>query len=373
MTSKLIPLFHAAYSDAMGQAAIEVLQSGQIASGPKVAEFEQRFAEAIGRSHVVCTNDMTSALLLALRLASVGPGDEVLTLAYSCMSSNAPIALLGATATWVDVDPASASMSVQDFERALSPRTKAVILYHVAGYPGPAAEIAALCKSRGIVLIEDCNNALGARQHGASVGRLGDYAVFSFYPNRQINTLDGGALACPDDATAQRARRLRRFGIDATNFRDSDGEINASSNIKEIGWSAGFNHVGAALGLVQLPLMIDRLTRTRRHAARLHDALSGLSLIRPVAVRQDCQPAYWGFLTLADRRDDLLVALKRRGIHASRLHHRNDDYSGFVAQRRGLPGTDSLMSKVLALPCGWWLDDTQIDDVIHAIHAECKI
>ena len=138
-----IPLFHVNHSAEMEQAALEVLRSGQIASGPNNAMFERRFGELIGRPHVVCTADMTSALVLALHLAGVRAGDEVLTLAYSCMSSNAPIALLGATAVWVDIDPASAAMSVEDFKRALSPRAKAVLLYHVAGYPGPAAEIAA--------------------------------------------------------------------------------------------------------------------------------------------------------------------------------------------------------------------------------------
>lgn len=370
---KAVPLFHAAHSAEMESAALDVLRSGQIASGPKVAEFEERFGEVIGRGHVVCTNDMTSALMLALHLAGVGHGDEVLTLAYSCMSSNASIALLGAKAVWVDIDPESASMSVEDFERALSPRTKAALLYHVAGYPGPAAQIAKICKGRGIVLIEDCNNALGATQSGASVGQVGDYAVFSFYPNRQINAIDGGALACPDDATAQRAKRLRRFGINAQTFRDRLGEIDPASDITEVGWSASFNHFGAALGLTQLPLLRDHLTRTRRNARRLRDQLRGLERVRPIAPRAGDGPAYWGFLVLVDGRDRLLDALKCRGIQSSRLHHRNDDYSGFAAKRRSLPGTDSFMNQVLALPCGWWLNDGQIDDLARAVRDEREV
>lgn len=368
---KTVALFHAAHSAEMESVAVDVLRSGQIASGPKVAEFEARFGDAIGRSHVVCTNDMTSALMLALHLAGVGHGDEVLTLAYSCVSSNAPIALLGAKAVWVDIDPESASMSAEDFERALSPRTKAALLYHVAGYPGPAAQIAKLCKDRGVVLIEDCNNALGATQSGVSVGQIGDYAVFSFYPNRQINAIDGGALACPDDATAQRARRLRRFGINARTFRDRLGEIDPASDIAEVGWSASFNHLGATLGLTQLPFLSGRLARTCRNARRLRDQLGNLARVRPIVSRIGDEPAYWAFLTLVDERDQLLAALKLRGIHSSRLHHRNDDYSGFAAERRNLPGTNQLMSQVLALPCGWWLTDEQLDDLVQAVREEC--
>ena len=367
-----IRLFHAAHSPAMEQAALEVLRSGQIASGPKVAEFQKRFGEHVGRSHVVSTSDMTSALILALHLAGVRPGDEVLTLAYSCMSSNSPIALLGAKAVWVDIDPATASMSLDDLRHALSPRTKAVMLYHVAGYPGPAADISALCKERGIALIEDCNNALGATQHGQPVGHAGDFAVFSFYPNRQINAIEGGALVCPDAATAERATRLRRFGIDSTTFRDSLGEINPQSDIPEIGWSASFNQLHAAVGLPQIPLLKHRLARTRLIATILQQELRGLSRVRPAVAREGAEPAFWAFLTLVERRDQLLAALKTRGIQSSRLHHRSDDYRGFGADRRPLLGTDKFMNEVLAIPCGWWLSDEEVTRLIAAIYAACS-
>jgi perosamine synthetase len=366
-----VSLFHAFHSSEMEVAALEVLRSGQIASGPKVAEFEGRFGDVIGRSHVVCTNDMTSALMIALHLAGVRDGDEVLTLAYSCMSSNAPIAMLGALAVWVDMDPERASMSAEDFERAISPRTKAAMIYHVAGYPGPTEQIAKICKQRGIVLIEDCNNALGATQNGVSVGRIGDYAVFSFYPNRQINAIDGGALACPDEQTAQRARRLRRFGINPLTFRDKLGEINPTSDITEVGWSASFNQLGAVVALTQLPLLNDRLARTRRNALRLREQLGNLSRLRQIVTPDGDEPAYWAFLTLAERRDELLAGLKVRGIHSSRLHYRNDEYSGFFSERRNLYGTNQFSQQLLALPCGWWVTDDQLNYLVQAVRAEC--
>src|SRR6218665_2218330 len=252
MADNPIRLFHAAHSADLEKVAIDVLCSGQIASGPKVQAFELALEAVVGRRHLVTTNDMTSAVVLALHLAGAGPGDEVLTLAFSCMSSNSPIVRVGARAVWVDIDPMSASMSVDDVRRAISPRTKALLLYHVAGYPGPAAEIAALCRERGITVIEDCNNALGALQDGKPVGSVGDYTVYSFYPNRQINAIEGGALVCPDQATAERAIRLRRFGIDAKSFRDQLGEIDARSDIPEVGWSAALNQLNAAIGLAQL-------------------------------------------------------------------------------------------------------------------------
>lgn len=367
---KAVPLFHAARSGEMELATLNVLRSGQIASGPKVAEFEARFGDAIGRSHVVCTNDMTSALVLALHLAGVGHGDEVLTLAYSCMSSNSAITRVGATPVWVDLDPDTASLSVTDLARALTPRCRAVTLYHVAGYPGPAPAVAAFCRQHGLSFIEDCNNALGATLSGAPVGHFGDFAVYSFYPNRQINAIEGGALVCRDADTAARALRLRRFGIDGGTFRDPQGEINAASDIPEVGWSAAFSQLNAAVGLAQLAARPAQLSRTRTLAARMQAQLAGVPGLQAVAATPDADPAYWVLLLLVTQRDRLLSALKRRGIDCSKLHQRNDVYSGFAAARRPLAGTDRFMDHVLGIPCGWWLSDEEANHVVTAIREE---
>lgn len=363
-----IRLFQPAHSPTVEQAALDILRSGQIASGPKVPEFERALGDLVGRPDVVTTSDMTTALRIALHLAGVGPGDEVITLAFSCMSSNSPIARAGARAVWVDIDPETASMSIDDVKRALSPRTKAVMLYHVSGYPGPAHEVAALCRDHGIALIEDCNNAFGALQDGAPVGGIGDYAVYSFYPNRQIHAIEGGALVCPNAEIARHAMRLRRFGIDGASFRDPLGEINAASDIPEVGWSASLNQLNAAVGLAQLPSLAAQRQRTLDHANTLHGLASGLRGVRPVRIRPGAEPAYWGFLLLAERRDKLLAELKGRGVHASRLHHRNDDYSGFHSEHRALPGTDAFMAQVLAIPCGWWLTTDDVERLGNVLH-----
>lgn len=366
---KAISLFHAIASPEMERAALEVLRSGQIASGPKISEFERRIGSIVAGRDVVCTSDMTHALVLALKLAGVQAGDEVLTLAYSCMSSNSAIALVGAKAVWVDLDPATATMSVSDLERALSPSTKAVMLYHVAGYAGPTTQIKTICQALDIALIEDCNNALGATQDGASVGTVGDFAVFSFYPNRQINALEGAALVCPDATSAARARRLRRFGIDTAAFRDAIGEINPLSDIPEIGLSASFSHLSAAIGLSQIDSLADRIQKTRLNADMLREGLAHVPGLEVVAALPGTLPTYWAFLILVDNRDRILARLKEKGIGGSKLHHRNDAYTGFHAQARALPGTDNFTKRVIGLPCGWWLNEQDLANVVAAVES----
>lgn len=363
----VLPLFGVVNTPEMEAAALAVLRSGRIASGPHVAAFEAGLGELLDQSHVVTTVDMTSALHLALYLAGVRPGDDVLTTAFACMSTNSAIAGCGGRPVWVDVSPASACMDVVDFERAITPATRAVILYHLAGYPGPVQAIAEMCRQRGIVLIEDCDNALLATVDGQQVGTFGDFAVFSFYPNRQINTTEGGALACRDPDDAIRARKLRRFGIDASSFRTAAGEINPQSDIPVIGWSMAMNNLCAALGSVQLQGVAQRIAQTRLHAQQIKDGLAscaGLTLLTPSA---GALPSYWGVLIAVEQRDVVLAALKARGVAASILHQRNDIYSGFVACRRELPNTDILQRSIIALPCGWWLSAQDIKQLIAAV------
>ena len=366
--STTIELFHPVQLPEMEAAALEVMRSGQIASGPKVFELEQAFVSISGRRHIVSTNDLTSAVTLALHLAGVRAGDKVATIAFSCLQSNSPIARMGAHPVWIDIDPMTMSMSVKDLAAKLDPTVKAVMVYHIAGYPADSIRISALCRELGIPLIEDCNNSIGATFDSQPVGVHGDYAVYSFYPNRQINGIDGGVLSTPDALTAASATRLRRFGIDAKTFRDPKGEINPESNVPEIGWSAALNHLNAAVALSQLATLSRRTERTRAIASRLTNALKGLHGLRIVEPVLGAIPAFWGFLVLTEHRDALFTHLKAQGIKSSIFHQRNDWYTGFGTQRLDLPGTAMIMDQALALPCGWWLTDMQVEKIINSIY-----
>lgn len=356
----------------MERTALEVIRSGHIATGPAVHEFECEFGKYVGRDNVVTTNDMTSAIFLGLRLAEVGAGDHVATIAFSCLSTNSAIAMVGASPTWIDVDPVTMSMCPDDLAKKLTPRVKAVLLYHVAGYPARVKYIAEICRKNNIILIEDCNNALGAKIDGLPVGTIGDFAVYSFYPNRQINGFEGGALACPDENTAQRAKRLRRFGVDYATFRDARGEINEASDIPEIGISAALSQLNAAVAKCQLDTLGERESKTQENANRLSGLIENISGIKVVEVQTNATSAYWCLLVHSDRRDHLMSALKRDGIACSIMHQRNDIYTGFRSTAVDMSGTSYAMSNLLALPCGWWLDANDVERIFNRIKTECN-
>jgi len=346
-----------------------VFASGQLVSGPNVAALENDISELAGGRAAVAVSDMTHALALALRLSDVGTGDEVLTLSFNCLASTAAISSVGAVPVWVDVDPRSASMSVEDLGAAISRRTKAVIVYHVAGYPADLSGVKRVCDDRGLTLIEDANNALGAWVDNCPVGTVGDFAVFSFYANRQVNAVEGAVLVCSDPAMASKAMRLRRYGIDVARFRDKFGEIDPIADIETIGMAASLPNVNAALARHGLGSLAERLEQTRVNVSVLSGRLSQVAGLVPVAWRSNARPSFWVWLVLTEQRDKLLLDLKSNGIQCSKLHHPNHTYSGFKSAARHLPGTAILTDQALGLPCGWWLNAealSRIGDTIRA-------
>ncbi|WP_439862830.1 DegT/DnrJ/EryC1/StrS family aminotransferase [Pseudomonas antarctica] len=365
--SKVFPLYSVVTTPEMEGAAVEILRSGKIAGGEWVEKFEQGLTSIIGLPYVVSTIDMTSALFLALHLAGVSEGDEVLTTAFACLSTNSAIAHVKAVPVWVDVSVGSVSMDIADLEAKISKKTKAVILYHVAGYPGPAKEISELCRRHNVVLIEDCDNSLLATQDSMAVGSHGDFAIYSFYPNRQINATEGGALACRTEAMAKKARRLRRFGIDFNTFRTKVGEINPQSDIPEIGWGMTMNNLCSALACAQFSTVQARHEATLKNARRLETLISGIHGVQAVPVKPGDVPAYWVFLVFVEEQERVLAELKSRGVMASRVHQRNDLYSGFSGQAVELPNTDYLQSNILGLPCGWWLEEADLVVIASAL------
>jgi len=365
----MIPLYKVYNDSDCEAAALAVLRSGQVASGPAVEQFRQGLCDIVGHERVVTTNDMSSAMHLALRLAGVGPGSEVLTSPFSCLATNSPIVQAGARAVWFDIDPHSAAPLLASVRAAITARTRALIVYHLAGYPVWSAALAQLCRDHGIALIEDCDNALGASVDGQPVGTLGDYAVFSFSPIRQISCGEGGALACRSADDHVRAARLKRFGYHPLHFRDASGEINEAEDVAEIGWSAAMNNLCSALGAAQLPTWRARLAQARANAAWLGAACAEVAGVTPLALSPGAQPAYWVLPLLCGERDGLLAYLKAHGVAASRVHLRNDLYSGFAAAPAALPGLTRFADSMLAVPCGWWLDAAALEYIAATVRA----
>ena len=310
---------------------------------------------------------MSNAMQIALRLAGVTEGAEVLTTPFACMATNAPIASVGGKPVWVDMIPTNGTMDPEKLTRAITSKCKAVILYHVAGYPGYVREIKAICTSHGIALIEDCNAALLASVAGQQVGHWGDYSIHSFYPNRQINATEGGALVCSNSEDTSRGIKLRRYGMDLKKFRLPNGEIDPGYDIPEIGWAATLNNLCSAIGMVQLPSVSERVNLNRLNARYLATVLEGLDSISAVKTLPETEPNYWVYLVRSKRSNELMTFLLQHGIRSSKLHMPNNSYSGFGAASPDLFQCTKFYNDILALPCGWWLSAEEMKYIAQAL------
>ena len=327
-----------------------VLYSGQISEGAEVEAFERAFAAFVGLSPVLSFYSGTAALHTALLLAGVGPGDEVVSTPMTAEPTNLSILHAGGRVVWADVDPASGNIDPDSIAAAITPRTRALMVVHYGGIPAPMARIRAIAAAQGVPVIEDCAHALGARYGGEPIGRGSEYAMFSLQAIKHLTTVDGGMLALGREQESARCRRLRWFGIDRKAPR-------TDVDVSEAGYKYHMNNVNAVIGSVQLAHIAPVIRRHIDNGRWLDRALAGIAGIELLRWDAGAEPSYWFYTVLADRRDDLARMLASRGIGNSLAHKRNDLHSVFSASRRELPGTTSFYSRMLHIPCGWWVGD----------------
>ena len=365
-----IPLFRSHVAPDAAATLAAALDSGALASGPAIAEFEAALGRWIGNPDCVATVDRAAALTLALRRCGVGPGTDVLVSPLSCLATTMPIANLHARPVWCDVDPATGMLDPAEIARRRTPATRAIIHYHWGGDVGPLGDLQSAARAAGLPLIADASAALGAEYRGARLGTTGcDYTVLSFYAVNPLNTIEGGALCCPTPADAEAVRWQRRFGIHQPTFRTPGGDLNPASDIPVTGYSFAMTNVTARLGLCQLRAVDGLVARHQANGRHFDAALrdfDGLTLLdRPA----DGLSAYWVYALRARHRDALVAQLHARGIGAQRLHLRNDRYGCFEPAPWPLPGVDAFDAENLAVPCGWWVGDEERARIASALAA----
>ena len=338
----------------------EVLYSGQISEGQPVAEFETRFGEWLGSPHCLAFYSGTAALHIALLLAGVQRGDEVVSTAMTAEPTNLAILHAGGIPRWADVDPANGNLTAASIEAAITPRTRAIVVVHYGGIPAPLASITALAARYGLPVIEDAAHALGARYAGLAIGNHSPFVMFSLQAIKHMTTVDGGMLTCADASLLPRGRRLRWFGIDRHASR-------TSVDVTEVGFKYHMNNVNATIGLVQLAHIAPALTRHQANGRYFDDILPRIPGLSVCQFEPAAEPSYWFYTLLCDDPDGLARHLSAHGIGNSKAHQRNDRHTVFAASRCELPGLDNFYARMLHIPCGWWVDDAAREYIVEVL------
>lgn len=348
----------------------KVLFSGFVNEGAQVTEFENRLRKLAGNPFTMATNSCTSSITLALKIAGVGPGDEVITSPMTCVATNTPISNLFAKPVWCDIDVNTGNIDSAKIQEKITGRTKAILFVDWTGIPADLDKINAIGRKHGIKVIEDAAQGLGASYKGRNVGSISDFTCFSFQAIKHINTGDGGALSFSEEADFQRGKKLKWFGIDREATKDSAGNWKGSRwdcVIPEAGYKFHMNNIEAAIGIEQLKSFGAILKAHRRNAGYFVKSLNGVAGIRLPKIEQGVEPAWWVFMLFAERRDDLSRKLAERGVHSSMLHVRNDIYECFEGSKQDLPSVTRFQESELCIPCGWWVCAEEREYIVNII------
>jgi dTDP-4-amino-4,6-dideoxygalactose transaminase len=327
----------------------KILYSGYIAEGEAVKEFEMGFGEYIGNYRMLSMNSGTAALHVALILAGVKPGDEVISTVITAEPTNVAILQAGAKLVWADVDYDTGVLSVEDIERKITPRTKAIMVVHYAGIPADIFALQALSVKYNIPVIEDAAHALGAKFNGRFIGTHSPFVIYSLQAIKHLTTVDGGMLALADDKSFREGRLIRWFGIDK-NIPRMDNDISL------LGYKYHMNNVNATIGLIQLKYIDKIIGAYKSNGQYFDEALKGISGIDLCNYYPGSEPSYWLYTMKVENRDSFIKLLEEHKIMASTLHLRNDKHSIFKKFAAELPNVDSFYSKMIHIPCGWWVD-----------------
>jgi dTDP-4-amino-4,6-dideoxygalactose transaminase len=342
------------------EAAVRVLRSGMVVQGPEVAAFEQEFGELVAGRHCVAVNSGTSALQLSLLALGFGPGDEVIVPSFSFAASANAVRLVGATPVFADIEPDTFALNPAAVAAAVTPRTVAILPVHLYGLPAPMDRLLPIAQRHGLAVVEDAAQAHAAAIDGQPVGSFGTAGCFSFYPTKNMHSLEGGMISTADAALARTLRLLRNQGMQQRYANEIGG-----ANMR-------LTDVAAAVGRVQLAQLPGWTEKRRANAAHLDATLTGVATPPvPTGVRH----VYHQYtIRVAGDRDAFSARLKELGVgsavyYPTPIHRLRPflDEDGRVGDWK-LPETDRAADEVLSLPVYPALTRDQLDRIIEAVN-----
>ena len=347
---------------------LEVLRSGSLSLGPTLDRFEELFADRVGASYAAAVSSGTAGLHLAVRLAGIGTGDEVVTTPFSFVASTNCFLYEGATPAFADVDPRTLNLDPAAAEAAITERTRAILAVDIFGYPCELDPLRELAERHGLAFIEDACEALGAEYKGHPLGSHGHLATFAFYPNKQMTTGEGGVVVTDSEDEWRLLKSLSNQGR---------GEDGAWLDHPRLGYNYRLDDIAAAIGIAQLEKLDAILELRARVAARYADLLARVDGADPLAADDADHKRSWFVypIRLAEGidRDRVLEELRAAGV-ATKVYLPSIHLQPYMRERFGFregmfPVSEEASRRLLALPFHSGLEAEDQERVIEALRA----
>ena len=371
-----IPITKPYITEDDAQAAAAAVRSGWLAQGPCVAAFEEAVGRYVGARHAVATSNCTSALQIALLCCDIGPGDEVIVPSFSFIATANAVLHVGATPVFADIDPRTYNIDPLSVERAVTPRTRAIIPVDQIGLAADLGAIAEIAARHGLRVIEDAAPALGATCWGRRVGGISDVTCFSFHPRKSITSGEGGLISTDDAALAARARVLRSHGASISDLERHGATRVTIEEYAELGYNFRMTDLQAAVGLSQFKKLELILAYRRARAERYNELLSALPGLATPYAPPWAPHTYQSYAVRLDprswpSRDEVMARLLEQGI-ATRRGVMAIHLEPYYRQRCGdldLPETEAAARETLLLPLYATMTDAEQDRVVAALQA----
>jgi dTDP-4-amino-4,6-dideoxygalactose transaminase len=378
MKRETIQLFKVFMSENAAPEVSKVLNSGYIGQGEKVEQFESKLQDFFMKDYIVTLNSGTSRLHLALDLLKkssgkwpgLEDGDEVLATSLTCTASNFPILANNLNIKWVDVDPTTLNMDLDDLSRKISPKTKAIMLVHWGGYPNDLdriKEIQNKCfELYGFkpAVIEDGAHSFGSKYKGKHIGNHGNMTMYSLQAIKHITAIDGGLLLLPHQELYDRAKLLRWYGIDRNSNRK---DFRCEADIQEWGFKFHMNDVCATVGMENLKHADEIVSKHQSNAKFYDENLQNIPGLTTLTRHEGHESAFWIYSMLVENRDGFYKHMKDCGIVVSQVHERNDKHTCVSDYKSSLPTLDKIIGKVVSIPVGWWVTDEDRQYIVDCI------
>jgi dTDP-4-amino-4,6-dideoxygalactose transaminase/nucleoside-diphosphate-sugar epimerase len=356
---------------------IDTLRSGWLTTGPKTHKLEGMFKEYIGCKHAVCVNSCTAALHLGLAALGIKKGDEVITSPVTWPATANVIVHVGARPVFADIDPSTLNIDPAKIEKKITSKTKAIIPVHMAGQPCDMEKISKIAKKHKLYIIEDAAHAIGAKYKNRNIGTMSDFTCFSFYPIKNMTTIEGGLITTSNPEWAEKVRIYSLHGVSKDAWKRYDKSFKGHAEVLYPGFKYNMSDVQAALGLHQLPKLDGFIEQRRWIAQQYDDTFRAIDEIKLPRQMPNIKHAHHLYIIMLDvdrlkiSRDLFIEALKKEnigtGIHFRSLHIQPYYKKTYHLKENDLPNANYISSRILSLPLYPAMNQYDVDVVIKAV------